>query len=216
MEEALAGIGREPARRRARRHRPAGHVGHRGHQAAPASVIPICRSCSRSTTTTRGFSTRSARAPRGYLLKKTPPARLIESLQEAVAGGAPMSPEVARRVIALFREIPPARHADYDLTPHETRLLEHDCRGPQLQDRRGRAGRPCTRSRSTCAASTRSCRCTRNRTPSPRPSGIGSFRAVFNCVSGSACRGRACPCPVYDHEPRAGTSPAPTLYREPP
>jgi DNA-binding NarL/FixJ family response regulator len=41
----------------------------------------------------------------GYLLKKTPPARLLESLKEAVAGGAPMSPEVARRVISLFREI---------------------------------------------------------------------------------------------------------------
>ncbi|HKP73363.1 MAG TPA: response regulator transcription factor, partial [Pyrinomonadaceae bacterium] len=34
----------------------------------------------------------------GYLLKKTPPARLIESLREAVAGGAPMSPEIARKV----------------------------------------------------------------------------------------------------------------------
>src|SRR5215831_4060127 len=39
----------------------------------------------------------------GYLLKKTPPAKLLESLQEAIAGGAPMSPEVARRVLALFR-----------------------------------------------------------------------------------------------------------------
>src|SRR5918911_1835543 len=36
----------------------------------------------------------------GYLLKKTPPARLLESIKEAVGGGAPMSPEVARRVIA--------------------------------------------------------------------------------------------------------------------
>lgn len=60
----------------------------------------------------------------GYLLKKTPPARLLESLKEAVAGGAPMSPEVARRVIALFREIRPPERADYALTPHETRLLK--------------------------------------------------------------------------------------------
>jgi DNA-binding NarL/FixJ family response regulator len=59
----------------------------------------------------------------GYLLKKTPPARLLESIKEAVSGGAPMSPEVARRVIALFREIRPPERADYDLTPHETRLL---------------------------------------------------------------------------------------------
>ncbi|MGC9950159.1 MAG: response regulator transcription factor [Bryobacteraceae bacterium] len=59
----------------------------------------------------------------GYLLKSTPPARLLESLREVVGGGAPMSPEVARRVIRLFREIRPPAHADYGLTPHETRLL---------------------------------------------------------------------------------------------
>jgi DNA-binding NarL/FixJ family response regulator len=60
----------------------------------------------------------------GYLLKKTPPARLLDSLTEVVAGGAPMSPEVARRVIALFREIRPPDRAEYHLTPHETRLLK--------------------------------------------------------------------------------------------
>jgi DNA-binding NarL/FixJ family response regulator len=61
---------------------------------------------------------------RGYLLKKTPPARLIESLSEAIDGGAPMSPEVARRVIRLFREVRPPDRANYNLTPHETRLLK--------------------------------------------------------------------------------------------
>lgn len=60
----------------------------------------------------------------GYLLKKTPPARLLESLREAVAGGSPMSPEVARRVITIFRDIRPPERADYDLSPHETRLLK--------------------------------------------------------------------------------------------
>lgn len=60
----------------------------------------------------------------GYLLKKTPPVRLLDSLKEAVTGGAPMSPEVARRVMSLFREIRPPERADYELTPHETRLLK--------------------------------------------------------------------------------------------
>jgi len=60
----------------------------------------------------------------GYLLKKTPPARLLEALNEAVRGGSPMSPEVARRVIALFRDIRPPDRADYQLTPHETRILK--------------------------------------------------------------------------------------------
>ncbi|HLK20578.1 MAG TPA: response regulator transcription factor [Bryobacteraceae bacterium] len=60
----------------------------------------------------------------GYLLKKTPPAKLLESIQEAMNGGAPMSPEIARRVVALFREFQPPRESDYQLTPHEMRLLK--------------------------------------------------------------------------------------------
>jgi DNA-binding NarL/FixJ family response regulator len=60
----------------------------------------------------------------GYLLKRTPPARLVESLKEVVNGGAPMSPEVALRVISLFKNIRPPTRADYQLTPHELRLLK--------------------------------------------------------------------------------------------
>lgn len=59
----------------------------------------------------------------GYLLKKTPPARLLECLREAMHG-APMSPEVARRVLRLFREVRPPEPADYDLTAHELKLLK--------------------------------------------------------------------------------------------
>jgi DNA-binding NarL/FixJ family response regulator len=60
----------------------------------------------------------------GYLLKKTPPARLLESLAEVAGGGAPMSPEVARRVVELFRTVRPPERAGYQLTPHEIRLLQ--------------------------------------------------------------------------------------------
>jgi DNA-binding NarL/FixJ family response regulator len=60
----------------------------------------------------------------GYLLKKTPPARIVESLNEALGGGAPMSPEIARKVITLFRDVRPPERVDYDLTPHEERLLK--------------------------------------------------------------------------------------------
>lgn len=59
----------------------------------------------------------------GYLLKKTPWPKLVEALKEVVEGGSPMSPEVARRVISLFREIKPPQKANYELTPHEVRLL---------------------------------------------------------------------------------------------
>jgi len=60
----------------------------------------------------------------GYLVKKTPPARLLESIREAIDGGAPMSPEIASRVVHLFRQIRPPEKADYHLTPHELRLLK--------------------------------------------------------------------------------------------
>lgn len=59
----------------------------------------------------------------GYLLKKTPPARLLESLKEAAEGGSPMSPQVAGRVIRLFRDLRSPKTPDHDLTPHEVRLL---------------------------------------------------------------------------------------------
>jgi DNA-binding NarL/FixJ family response regulator len=60
----------------------------------------------------------------GYLLKNTPPARLLESLREVAAGGAPMSPEVARRVLRLFRDFVPPVQASYRLTPQEHELLK--------------------------------------------------------------------------------------------
>jgi DNA-binding NarL/FixJ family response regulator len=59
----------------------------------------------------------------GYLLKKTPPARLLESISEVISGGAPMSPAVARKVIYLFREFRPPEQSEFHLTPHETKLL---------------------------------------------------------------------------------------------
>jgi len=60
----------------------------------------------------------------GYLLKRTPPAQLMENIRDAASGGGPMSPEVASRVIKLFRDIRPPEKVEYDLTPHETRLLK--------------------------------------------------------------------------------------------
>lgn len=60
----------------------------------------------------------------GYLLKSTTPIRLLESLREVVDGGAPMSPDVARRVVTLFRQFQPPPRAAYHLTPQETELLK--------------------------------------------------------------------------------------------
>src|SRR5688572_23590508 len=35
----------------------------------------------------------------GYLLKRTPPSKIIESIREACAGGSPLTPQIARRVV---------------------------------------------------------------------------------------------------------------------
>ncbi len=67
----------------------------------------------------------------GYLLKKTPPARLLESIREAVEGGAPMSPSVARRALLLFSSLKkgPARPELDTLTDREAEVLRTLAKG---------------------------------------------------------------------------------------
>lgn len=60
----------------------------------------------------------------GYLLKKTPPAKLLDSIREAHEGGAPMSPEIARKVVNLFQKQGTPAKLDESLTLQETRLLQ--------------------------------------------------------------------------------------------
>jgi len=58
----------------------------------------------------------------GYLLKKTPPGRVVEAVREVAEGGAVMSPEVAIRVVELFRQTQPGA-GEVSLSPQELRLL---------------------------------------------------------------------------------------------
>jgi len=60
----------------------------------------------------------------GYLLKKTPPIRLLEAVREIAEGGAVMSPEVAIRVVELFRKTQTPVQFSAGLTPQELRLLK--------------------------------------------------------------------------------------------
>jgi len=60
----------------------------------------------------------------GYLLKETPPARLLEAINEAHHGGSPMSPEIARKVVSLFQKTGPPEKFEEQLTPQEVRLLK--------------------------------------------------------------------------------------------
>jgi DNA-binding NarL/FixJ family response regulator len=60
----------------------------------------------------------------GYLLKNTPPTELIQAIEQVHAGGAPMSMQIARKVIDHFRQIQqPASEVD-ELTPREQEILQ--------------------------------------------------------------------------------------------
>jgi DNA-binding NarL/FixJ family response regulator len=64
----------------------------------------------------------------GYLLKRTPPAELLQAIQELHHGGSPMSTQIARRVVAsLHQKTPPTAQAG--LTDRETEILSHLAKG---------------------------------------------------------------------------------------
>jgi DNA-binding NarL/FixJ family response regulator len=61
----------------------------------------------------------------GYLVKKTPPSKLLEAIREAYEGGAPMSSQIARKVINFFQFQKPVSKEknEYVLTPREKEIL---------------------------------------------------------------------------------------------
>jgi DNA-binding NarL/FixJ family response regulator len=59
----------------------------------------------------------------GYLVKDTPPERLREAMRELSAGGAPMSPEIAHKVLSMFQRLAPPREEPVRLSPRELELL---------------------------------------------------------------------------------------------
>ncbi len=70
----------------------------------------------------------------GYLLKKTPPARLLEAIVEAHEGGSPMSPDIARRVVVALQESGPHKPPEQALTPHEARIVRMLAEGDSYQE----------------------------------------------------------------------------------
>jgi DNA-binding NarL/FixJ family response regulator len=60
----------------------------------------------------------------GYLLKQATAAEILEAIAEAHRGGAPMTSEIARKVIAVFHEPKPAPAATQTLAPREREILE--------------------------------------------------------------------------------------------
>jgi DNA-binding NarL/FixJ family response regulator len=66
----------------------------------------------------------------GYLLKRTPPARILEAIVEVHQGGAPMTSEIARKVVDSFIRPPTSPLTrEAALTPQEERILDLFCKG---------------------------------------------------------------------------------------
>lgn len=65
----------------------------------------------------------------GYILKKTAPAKMLDAIRELYEGGAPMSSQIARKVVAVFQgkntvENPEREKADALLSNREKEILE--------------------------------------------------------------------------------------------
>ena len=60
----------------------------------------------------------------GYLLKRMPPKKLLEAIEEVVAGGSPMSASIARKVVHSFKATPAHGNEMADLSPREKSVLD--------------------------------------------------------------------------------------------
>ncbi|MDX2072705.1 MAG: response regulator transcription factor [Haliscomenobacter sp.] len=65
----------------------------------------------------------------GYLLKKTPPSKILEAIEEVYSGGAPMSPVIARKVLQLFPKKPAVNLELDKLTSREQEVLTSLAKG---------------------------------------------------------------------------------------
>ncbi|MDL1892057.1 response regulator transcription factor [Sphingobacteriales bacterium CHB3] len=59
----------------------------------------------------------------GYLLKEVTPADLVKAIKDAAAGGSPMTPNIARKVIASFQKPKVEKSPDHNLTDREREVL---------------------------------------------------------------------------------------------
>lgn len=60
----------------------------------------------------------------GYLLKKTPPAKLLEYIEDVAMGGAPMTSSIATQVLKMFAELPSRSNTEYNLSDREKEVLQ--------------------------------------------------------------------------------------------
>jgi DNA-binding NarL/FixJ family response regulator len=74
----------------------------------------------------------------GYILKRTPPERILQAIREVHAGGVAMSGEIARKVLGAFREPAPAPAEEQNLSRREQEVLEllsQGCANKEIADK---------------------------------------------------------------------------------
>jgi DNA-binding NarL/FixJ family response regulator len=65
----------------------------------------------------------------GYLLKRSDPAKVLEAISDLHHGGAPMTDQIARKVIESFHQAKPAAHPQDKLTAREEEILDYLAKG---------------------------------------------------------------------------------------
>jgi len=70
----------------------------------------------------------------GYLLKRTPPAKIIDAVFDVASGGGPMTASIARKVLEMFPRFNAAKSDTGDLSPREQEILGRHVRMDQARD----------------------------------------------------------------------------------
>jgi DNA-binding NarL/FixJ family response regulator len=70
----------------------------------------------------------------GYILKKTPPAKLLEAIEEVQRGGSPMSSQIARRVVEVFQQKDVSAKNTGNLSNRENEILSYLAKGYRYKE----------------------------------------------------------------------------------
>ncbi len=74
----------------------------------------------------------------GYILKRTPPKKILQAIREVQAGGVPMSSEIARKLLGVFHEPVAVPAAEQNLSRREQEVLEllsQGCANKEIADK---------------------------------------------------------------------------------
>jgi DNA-binding NarL/FixJ family response regulator len=74
----------------------------------------------------------------GYILKRTPPKQILRAIRDVHSGGVPMTSEIARKVLMVFREPVAAPAEEQNLSRREQEVLEllsQGCANKEIADK---------------------------------------------------------------------------------